>query len=81
MRSMNHLCLEVPDVAKAGEILAGRTLPPGNRPPGPVKTGTNRKRQINYYDPDGTRIEIMEAATVDGKPTPSSDAPPPQFHP
>ena len=37
----------------------------------------NRKRQINLYDPDGTRIELMEANTVDGKPAPTSIAPPP----
>jgi lactoylglutathione lyase len=39
--------------------------------------GKNRKRQVNIYDPDGSRVELMEADTVDGKPTPSSDAPPP----
>jgi hypothetical protein len=42
-----------------------------------IQTGVNRKRQINLYDPDGTRIELMEANTVDGKPAPSSTAPPP----
>ena len=41
-----------------------------------IKTGINRKRQLNLFDPDGTRIELMEARTVDGKPTPSSSAPP-----
>jgi len=42
-----------------------------------IQTGVNRKRQINLYDPDGTRIELMEANTVDGKPAPGSTAPPP----
>ena len=41
------------------------------------RTGINRKRQVNLFDPDGTRIELMESATIDGKPTPSSPAPPP----
>ena len=30
--------------------------------------GVNRKRQVNLFDPDGTRIELMETVTVDGKP-------------
>ena len=42
-----------------------------------LATGINRKRQINLWDPDGTRIEFMEPNTVDGVPTPSSTAPPP----
>ena len=42
-----------------------------------VRTGVNRKRQLNLYDPDGTRIELMESTTVDGQPAPSSALPPP----
>jgi len=37
----------------------------------------NRKRQVNLFDPDGTRVELMEPVTIDGKPTPPSTAPPP----
>ncbi len=33
-----------------------------------VHVGKNGKRQVNLYDPDGTRVELMEAQTVDGKP-------------
>ena len=73
----HHICLEVEDVAKAGEILKGRTLPEGCKPPTEMKTGVNGKRQINYFDPDGTRVEIMEPRTFDGKPVPPSAAPPP----
>jgi len=40
--------------------------------------GTNRKRQLNLFDPDGTRVELMEPGTVDGQPVPSSTAPPPR---
>ena len=43
-----------------------------------MKTGVNRKRQINLYDPDGTRVEVMEPDTIDGKPAPNSAAPPPR---
>ena len=42
-----------------------------------IQVGVNRKRQINLYDPDGTRIELMEANTIDGKPAPNSTAPAP----
>jgi lactoylglutathione lyase len=77
MGTLHHFCLEVPDIVKASETLKARTLPEGCKPPTEIRTGINRKRQINYYDPDGTRVEIMEPNTGDGKPAPSSDAPPP----
>jgi catechol 2,3-dioxygenase-like lactoylglutathione lyase family enzyme len=74
---LNHLCLEVPDAKSAEAALETRTLPVGCKATNPIRTGVNRKRQINCYDPDGTRVEVMEAKTVDGLPAPSSDAPPP----
>ena len=43
-----------------------------------IRTGINRKRQVNLFDPDGTRVELMEPNTIDGKPTPSSTLPPPR---
>ena len=43
-----------------------------------IRTGINRKRQMNLYDPDGTRSELMEPPTVDGAPTPPSTAAPPR---
>jgi lactoylglutathione lyase len=73
----HHICLEVPDIVKASEILQSRPLPEGCKKPDELKTGVNGKRQINYYDPDGTRVEIMEPKTFDGKPVPPSSAPPP----
>jgi lactoylglutathione lyase len=33
--------------------------------------------EVNLFDPDGTRVELMEPNTIDGKPAPSSTAPPP----
>jgi lactoylglutathione lyase len=39
--------------------------------------GKNGKRQLSLFDPDGTRVEVMEPNTADGKPVPSSTAPPP----
>jgi catechol 2,3-dioxygenase-like lactoylglutathione lyase family enzyme len=75
--TQHHICLEVNDVAKASAILKSRKLPEGCKPPTELKTGVNGKRQINYYDPDGTRVELMEAQTVDGQPRPPSTAPAP----
>jgi lactoylglutathione lyase len=77
IRTMNHLCLEVDDVAAADRTLKARGLPAGCKPTTKLKTGRNGKRQINCYDPDGTRVEIMEPNTADGKPVPPSTAPPP----
>ncbi len=77
MLTKHHICLEVPDVAKAGALLQSRPLPAGTKAPSALRTGVNGKRQINYYDPDGTRVEIMEPDTFDGKPVPPSQAPPP----
>lgn len=77
MRTLHHVCLEVDDVSVAGEILAKRALPAGSKPPTPMKAGVNGRRQINYYDPDGTRVEIMEPHTFDGRVVPPSSAPPP----
>ncbi len=80
MGTMNHICLEVKDVATSASLLKGRQLPEGFKTPTEMKTGINKKRQINCYDIDGTRVEIMEAMTVDGQPVPSSTAPPLKFH-
>jgi lactoylglutathione lyase len=73
----HHLCLEVPDIEKAKDILQQRAARIGYNKPLEIQTGVNRKRQLNVYDPDGTRVELMEPQTVDGKPAASSTAPPP----
>lgn len=74
---LHHACLEVPDARAAQDELKSRTLPAGCRAPDPLKVGVNGKRQVNCYDPDGTRVEIMEANTFDGRPVPASTAPAP----
>lgn len=80
VRTLQHICLEVPDVAKAAAILQTRRYP-SSKPPTEMKAGMNGKRQVNYYDPDDTRVEIMEPGTADGKPRPPSNAPPPVGEP
>lgn len=76
--SAHHLCLAVPDVAAALAKLDANPYRKLYTLPLEPRTGTNRKRQLNIFDPDGTRTEVMEPVTVDGKPAPSSTAPFPQ---
>lgn len=73
----NHVCLVVPDVVQAVARLEARPARKSYPRAIEVKVGVNRKRQANLFDPDGTRIELMEPATIDGVPTPPSTAPPP----
>ncbi len=73
----HHICLEVPDIEKAKAWLEGRPAISQYNRTLEIKTGINRKRQLNLFDPDGTRLELMEPMTVDGKPAPPSTAPPP----
>lgn len=76
-RGTHHLCLEVADIAKTRTTLLERAARIGYTRDMEIKTGINRRRQINLFDPDGTRVEVMEPNTVDGVPVPSSTAPPP----
>jgi lactoylglutathione lyase len=73
----HHLCLEVSDVAKSVATLQAKPAFKDYGKPLEPKTGINRKRQVNIFDPDGTRTEIMEPVTVDGKPAPKSTLTPP----
>ncbi|MGC2661635.1 MAG: VOC family protein [Bryobacteraceae bacterium] len=73
----HHLALAVPDIQKAVAELEARPYFKEYGRPIQVHVGVNRKRQANLYDPDGTRIELMEPTTIDGKAAPSSSAPPP----
>lgn len=78
MGVMNHLCLVVPDMQKAVDALKTRAIAMDYKLPIEVHVGKNGKRQANLYDPDGTRVELMEPDTVDGKAVPSSTAAPPR---
>lgn len=73
----HHLALEVEDV---GASVATLEAKPAWQQYGlaiSAKVGVNGKRQANLFDPDGTRVELMEPRTADGKPVPSSSAPAP----
>ncbi len=54
--SMHHICLEVPDIQAAHKLAVSRGAPASAQP----KVGRNRKWQLNLFDPDGTRTELME---------------------
>jgi catechol 2,3-dioxygenase-like lactoylglutathione lyase family enzyme len=74
----HHASLMVADAQKAVDELKKRASRGLYDKKIEIQTGVNRKRQVNLYDPDGTRIELMEPTTVDGKPAPSSTVPPPR---
>ena len=74
----NHVSLMVPDAQKAVDELRKRAARGAYAKEIAIQVGVNRKRQVNLFDPDGTRIELMEPVTIDGKPAPSSTAPPPR---
>jgi lactoylglutathione lyase len=75
--TQNHMSLDVADIEKAKAMIESRPYRKTYTRTIEIRTGINRKRQLNLYDPDGTRAELMEPDTVDGKPAPASDAPPP----
>ena len=77
VHTLQHVCLEVTNAEVAQGILDRRTLPAGSQAPSALRVGRNGKRQLNYFDPDGTRVELMEPGTADGQPRPPSDAPAP----
>jgi catechol 2,3-dioxygenase-like lactoylglutathione lyase family enzyme len=73
----NHIALAVPDIEKSAEILRSRPAFKDYGKELKIAVGVNQKKQMNLYDPDGTRVELMEEHTITGKPTPPSTAPPP----
>jgi catechol 2,3-dioxygenase-like lactoylglutathione lyase family enzyme len=70
-----HVALEVPDMDKAIAKLNANPARKDYKRPMEVKTGRNHKRQCNLFDPDGTRVELMEDHTVDGLPSPMTTLP------
>jgi catechol 2,3-dioxygenase-like lactoylglutathione lyase family enzyme len=73
----NHVALEVPDAAAVIDTLHARAAFADYGKQLSAQVGRNGKRQVNIFDPDGTRAEVMEPHTHDGKAVPSSTAPPP----
>ena len=61
---LHHLCLRVPDMQAAWEEVGRRSQRLKRPLPGPPQVGVNGRFQLNLFDPDGTRVELMEAFTV-----------------
>jgi len=76
--SPHHICLVVPDIKKAVETLEARPARKGYARELRINLGVDNKRQVGLFDPDGTRVEMMEVEPVDGKAAPSSTLPPPR---
>jgi len=60
----HHICLVVPDIQAAWEQVRTRTPAADRAKLAPPQIGKNDKWQINLYDPDGTRVELMEPFNV-----------------
>jgi catechol 2,3-dioxygenase-like lactoylglutathione lyase family enzyme len=76
--SPHHICLTVPDIQKAVAILEARQARKSYTRDLKINLGVDNKRQVGLFDPDGTRVEMMESEPVDGKAAPSSMLPPPR---
>jgi catechol 2,3-dioxygenase-like lactoylglutathione lyase family enzyme len=57
---MNHIALGVPDIESAAYRIQRNGLTPIEQP----QIGRDGKWQLNLYDPDGTRVELMEFTPV-----------------
>ncbi len=61
--SMQHICLEVPDIQAAYKTAVARAAAGSirNKP----NLGRNKHWLLSLFDPDGSRTELMEARTAD----------------
>ncbi|HKE03757.1 MAG TPA: VOC family protein [Blastocatellia bacterium] len=60
--SLHHVALLTPDIQKALETARERSGDPASvRSP---QVGRNRRWQLNLFDPDGSRAELMEPFTI-----------------
>ena len=57
---MHHFALGVPSVGQSFQSLQGRNLKGSEKP----QIGRDGKWQLNLYDPDYTRVELMEPKPV-----------------
>jgi catechol 2,3-dioxygenase-like lactoylglutathione lyase family enzyme len=61
--SMHHVALQVPDIQQALELVRTRWRP-ADGTLNPPRIGRNNRWQLNLFDPDGTRTELMEPFTA-----------------
>ena len=62
--SAHHVALLVPDIQQALETVRARTARDDRNHRANPSIGVNNRWQLNVFDPDGTRVEFMEAWTV-----------------
>jgi catechol 2,3-dioxygenase-like lactoylglutathione lyase family enzyme len=60
---LNHIALGVTDIHAAAKTLESRGWKPSEREH--AQLGKDGKWQLNLYDPDGTRVELMEFTPVE----------------
>jgi len=60
---LHHIALMVPDMQQAVDVLSVRAAIFGY-PVASPRIGRNNRWQLNLFDPDGTRIELMEPFTM-----------------
>lgn len=58
--SQHHACLLVADIQSAWELVRARTPAADRGRLQKPRIGRNNKWQLNLFDPDGTRVELME---------------------
>lgn len=61
---LHHICLVVPDIQSAWETVVTRTEASARSRLSTPNVGRNNRWQLNLYDPDGTRTELMEPFTI-----------------
>jgi catechol 2,3-dioxygenase-like lactoylglutathione lyase family enzyme len=61
---LHHVALLVPDIQAAWEAVGARVPAEDRARTGPPNVGRNGRWQLNLYDGDGTRTELMEPFTV-----------------
>jgi catechol 2,3-dioxygenase-like lactoylglutathione lyase family enzyme len=61
---LHHVALLVPDIQAAWEEAARRVPETERARLGPPQVGVNGRWQLNLFDPDGTRVELMEPFRV-----------------
>jgi catechol 2,3-dioxygenase-like lactoylglutathione lyase family enzyme len=59
---LNHIALGVPEMSEAARLLKTRGWKPSDNEKQQI--GKDGKWQLNLYDPDGTRVELMEFTPV-----------------
>jgi catechol 2,3-dioxygenase-like lactoylglutathione lyase family enzyme len=62
--TLHHVALVVPDMQEALLTVRSRTASDDPNHRATPQIGRNNRWQLNLYDPDGTRIELMEPWTV-----------------